>query len=62
LIFGTCAPGREEWKQWAIDNARILASGASFDLANVVQSLTQLRDANTLLPRDRQALDKARQF
>lgn len=32
------------------------------DLPDVVDSLTKLSDANALLPRDRQALDKARQF
>jgi hypothetical protein len=52
----------KNWKQRAIDNARLLASGSPFDLADVVKSLTQLSDANALLPRDRQALDKARQF
>ena len=52
----------KNWKQRAIDNAKLLASGAAGDLAEVVDSLTQLSDANALLPRERQTLDKARQF
>jgi CarD family transcriptional regulator len=52
----------KNWKQRAIDNAKLLASGSACDLAEVVDSLTQLSDANALLPRERQTLDKARQF
>src|SRR5688572_22537605 len=50
------------WKQRGIDNARLLASGSAFDLAEIVESLTELREAKALLPRDRQTLDKARKF
>ena len=50
----------KNWKQRGIDNAKLLASGSAFDLAEIVQSLTELGEAKVLLPRDRQALDKAR--
>ena len=52
----------KNWKQRAIDNAKLLASGSACDLAEVVDSLGQLSDVNALLPRERQTLDKARQF
>ena len=52
----------KNWKQRGIDNARLLASGSAFDLAEIVESLTELREAKALLPRDRQTLDKARKF
>jgi len=52
----------KNWKQRAIDNAKLLASGSAFDLAEVVESLTQLSESKALLPRDRQTLNKARKF
>jgi CarD family transcriptional regulator len=48
------------WKQRAIDNLKLLASGSAFDLAEVVESLTELNEARTLSPRDREMLDRAR--
>ena len=56
------SPVSKNWKQRAIDSAKILASGSAFDLAEVVESLTELSEAKALLPRDRQTLDKARKF
>lgn len=52
----------KNWKQRAIDNAQLLASGSAFDLAEIVESLTELSEAKALLPRDRQMLEKARKF
>lgn len=52
----------KNWKQRGIDNAKLLASGSAFDLAEIVESLTELGEAKPLLPRDRQMLDKARKF
>ncbi len=52
----------KNWKQRGIDNAKLLASGSAFDLAEIVESLTELGEAKALLPRDRQTLDKARKF
>lgn len=50
------------WKQRAIDNVKLLASGSAFDLAEVVESLTELNEARTLSPRDREMLDRARRI
>jgi CarD family transcriptional regulator, regulator of rRNA transcription len=52
----------KNWKQRAIDNTKLLASGSAFDLVEVVESLTQLSQSKALLPRDRQTLNKARNF
>ena len=50
------------WKQRAIDNFRLLTSGSIFDLAEVVESLTELNETRLLSPRDRQMLDRARRI
>ena len=50
------------WKQRAIDNFRLLSSGSIFDLAEVVESLTELNETRVLSPRDRQTLDRARRI
>ena len=50
------------WKQRAIDNFKLLTSGSAFDLAEVVESLTELNEARILSPRDRQTLDRARRI
>lgn len=50
------------WKQRAIDNFRLLTSGSAFDLAEVVESLTELNETRALSPRDRQTLDRARRI
>lgn len=52
----------KNWKQRSIDNAKLLHSGSPFDLAEVVESLTELNKTKPLTPRDRQTLDKARKF
>jgi CarD family transcriptional regulator len=48
------------WKQRAIDNSKLLASGSAFDLATIVASLTELDRTKVLSPRDRHVLDRAR--
>ena len=50
------------WKQRMIDNAKLLASGSAFDLAQVIESLTDLNKTKVLTPRDRQTLDRARKI
>jgi RNA polymerase-interacting CarD/CdnL/TRCF family regulator len=50
------------WKQRAIDNFKLLTSGSIFDLAEVVESLTELNERRLLSPRDRQTLDRARRI
>jgi CarD family transcriptional regulator len=50
------------WKQRAIDNFKLLTSGSIFDLAEIVESLTELNETRLLSPRDRQMLDRARRI
>jgi RNA polymerase-interacting CarD/CdnL/TRCF family regulator len=50
------------WKQRAMDNAKLFASGSAFDLAEIVESLTELNETKTLSPGERHALDKARKL
>lgn len=52
----------KNWKQRTLDNAKLLSSGSAFDLAIVVESLTELNKTKVLTLRDRQTLDKARKF
>lgn len=49
----------KNWKQRAIDNLKLLISGSAFDLAEVVESLTELSETKALTPRDRQTLERA---
>jgi CarD family transcriptional regulator len=50
------------WKQRAIDNLKLLTSGSAWDLAEVVESLTELNETKVLSPRDRETLDRARRI
>lgn len=50
------------WKQRAMDNVKLFASGSAFDLAEIVESLTELSETKTLAPGDRYALDRARKL
>jgi CarD family transcriptional regulator len=52
----------KNWKQRVIDNLKLLSSGSAFDLAEVVESLTELSETKPLSPRDRQTLDRARKL
>jgi RNA polymerase-interacting CarD/CdnL/TRCF family regulator len=52
----------KNWKQRVIDNMKLLSSGSAFDLAEIVESLTELNETKALSPRDRQTLDKARKI
>ena len=60
-LENSCAAS-ENWKQRSIDNAKLLASGSAFDLAEIVESLTELREGKMLLPRDQQTLEKAKKL
>ena len=55
-------PTAKNWKQRAIDNSKRLASGSPFDLAQIVESLTELNEMRTLAPHDRQALQRAKKL
>jgi len=50
------------WKQRAMENSKLLTSGSAFDLAEVVESLTELNETKALSPRDREMLDRARRI
>ena len=52
----------KNWKQRAMDNVKLFASGSAFDLAEVVESLTELNQTKTLSAGDRHALDRARKL
>jgi RNA polymerase-interacting CarD/CdnL/TRCF family regulator len=49
-------------KDRASANMKLLTSGSAFDLAQLIESLTELNEIRGLLPWDRQALDKARRM
>jgi RNA polymerase-interacting CarD/CdnL/TRCF family regulator len=55
------APAKN-WKQRAMDNLKLFASGSAFDLAEVVESLTELSETKTLSPRDKETLERARKL
>jgi len=64
-LFGhlkNAAVAATNWKQRVIDNAKLLASGSAYDLAQVIESLTDLNKTKALTPRDRQTLDRARRI
>ena len=52
----------KNWKQRDSDNLKLLSSGSAFDLAEIIESLTELNERRALSPRDRETLDKARKF
>ena len=59
IILPTTA---RNWKQRAIDHSKLLASGSAFDLAAIVESLTELNEARALAPHDRQTLERAKKL
>jgi CarD family transcriptional regulator len=52
----------ENWNQRARENAALFSSGSAFDLARIVESLTELSETKRLSPGDRQTLDRARKL
>ncbi|MSP38983.1 MAG: hypothetical protein EXR70_10885 [Deltaproteobacteria bacterium] len=50
------------WKQRASDNAKLMASGSAFDLAEIIESLTELNETKALAPHDRQTLERAKKL
>jgi CarD family transcriptional regulator len=48
------------WKQRASENASRFGSGSAFDLAAIVESLTELSETRPLTARDRHTLERAR--
>ncbi len=51
-----------DWKQRANDNLKLFSSGSAFDLAKIVESLTELRETKELTLREKWTLDKARKL
>jgi RNA polymerase-interacting CarD/CdnL/TRCF family regulator len=52
----------KNWRQRVIDNLKLLSSGSAYDLAQVVESLTELNQTKALSPRERQTLVRARKL
>jgi RNA polymerase-interacting CarD/CdnL/TRCF family regulator len=50
------------WKQRASENASRFGSGSAFDLAAIVESLTELSETRPLAARDRHTLERARKL
>jgi RNA polymerase-interacting CarD/CdnL/TRCF family regulator len=50
------------WKQRASDNASRFGTGSAFDLAAIVESLTELGETKPLSLRDRHTLERARKL
>lgn len=56
------AGAAKNWKQRTMDNLKLFASGSAFDLAEIVESLTELSEIKALLPRDSRMLERARKL
>jgi len=52
----------KNWKQRTIDNIKLFASGSAFDLAEIVESLTNLSETKPLMLRDKQTLERAKKL
>ncbi|HYY25417.1 MAG TPA: CarD family transcriptional regulator [Candidatus Udaeobacter sp.] len=52
----------KNWRQRQLDNLKLFRSGSIFDLADTVESLTQLSGARTLSPDERETLYRARKL
>lgn len=52
----------KNWRQRNTDNAKLLSSGSAFDLAAIVQSLTNLSESKSLSPYEREIMARARRL
>jgi RNA polymerase-interacting CarD/CdnL/TRCF family regulator len=52
----------EKWNQRNRDNLILFNSGSAFDLAEIVESMSGLRETKRLQPSDRQTLERARKL
>jgi RNA polymerase-interacting CarD/CdnL/TRCF family regulator len=52
----------KDWKQRANDNSKLFSSGSAFDLAEIVKSLTELKEKKTLSIREDWTLERARKL
>lgn len=51
-----------DWKQRAKDNLKLFTTGSAFDLAEIIKSLTELRETKTLSLRENWTLERARKL
>ncbi len=59
----TKVPGTaKNWRQRELDNLKLFSSGTVFELAHMVESLTQLSSTKTLAARERETLYRARKL
>jgi CarD family transcriptional regulator len=52
----------KNWRQRNMDTAKLFSSGSAFDLASIVESLTNLGEAKSLSPYERDTLARARRL
>ena len=52
----------KNWRQRELDDLKLFSSGSIFELANMVEALTQLSGSKNLAPHDRDALYRARKL
>jgi CarD family transcriptional regulator len=52
----------EKWNERTRDNSKLLATGSAFDLAEIVGSMSGLRETKRLQPSDRLTLERARKL
>lgn len=52
----------KNWRQRELENSKLFSSGSIFDLARMVESLTQLSGTKTLAPDERETLYRARKL
>jgi CarD family transcriptional regulator, regulator of rRNA transcription len=50
------------WRQRELENSKLFGSGSIFDLAHMIESLTQLSGTKTLAPHERETLHRARKL
>ena len=50
------------WRQRELENSKLFSSGSIFDLAHMIESLTQLSGTKTLAPHERETLHRARKL
>ncbi len=52
----------KNWRQRILDHSELFASGSAFDLAEIVESLTDLSGTKSLSTRDKWTLERARKL
>ena len=52
----------KDWKQRAKDNLKLFVTGSAFDLAEIIKSLSELRETKTLSLRENWTLARARKL